>query len=93
MAAPPKPGLVGGHWTDADLAPFLVDDYATDEQSQEVQVLLELAELLADARRVFALSAVRDEQRRQGSVRSEALYEPKIYKASINRRGYSGSRD
>lgn len=90
----PKPRVVGKHWLDSDLAPFLIDDYETDKQSPEAQVLLDLAEMLADARRMFALAGVRDEQRRQGtSARGESLYVPEVYKASVPRRGYSASRE
>jgi len=85
----PKPIVYGHHWLDEDLAPFLVDDYDTSQQSAEAKVMLDLAEQLADARRDFALAAARADQNRGGSPRLHDNYTPDIVECySVHRRGY-----
>jgi hypothetical protein len=90
-----KPDVYGCNWTDADMEPFLCDDYDTDEQSIPVQMMLELAEELANARAKFALASSRAEQDRIGGLLADrhGAYEPRTCDISITRRGFSVSRN
>lgn len=89
----PKPIVHGYHWTDEDFAPFAIDDYNMHEQSVRAQMMLELAEMLADARREFALAEARANMDRIGAqAAGHGLYSPRVYENINHRRGYSVSR-
>ena len=80
-------------WTDADFAHFKFDDYSGDELPIEAQILLDLADALADARREWAFKAIRAERNRMGSGKNQDSYrEPRhVVDLSIERRGFAVS--
>jgi rubrerythrin len=86
-----KPDVHGCHWTDEDMAPYMSDDYDSTEQSEAAQMMLDLAEQLANARAHFALAKSRVNQDRigVGVGQMDRMYVPRVCDISIQRRGFS----
>lgn len=75
-------------WTENDLAPFLAEDtYATTELSVAAQIMLDLAEKLADARKAWAMP-----KRDPSGTGINGYREPRhVYVENVHRRGRSPS--
>lgn len=88
----PRPRIDSKCWTDDDLEFWLTGDYDMSQESPDVQIMLELASLLNDARVEWMMAEARA-QRHENPMTGETYTPRHVGSLSLHRRGFDVSRE